>query len=358
MQTDMHYYATYAMARAAGFPTDSAQTIATAAEYVDDSDSLDVMTTDGFRIRAEPTAHHPTQFKQNVDPADQKRTWVPFHFIPGNEGSTLDEKLLCRTDSEIARAMVANTLNSLDKTFRFQLLGILAHSYVDTFSHYGFSGISSPLNKIDVGSIKTTCSAATTNSLRSRFEGFFTKYAVGPLANFLVQLGHGSVATYPDQPFLTWEFMYVSPSRSSGVRDNQKTFLAGCRKLHEAFTEARKRLGAGYDDMKAFREFGAMEQAVRGVLATEGDATVRTAAWQKAATEGRIYGDKNPIPKYEPGLFTRDLTRLSTHDRKFAERTLVYGFLEAADFHRDYLLNKLLPKHGIHIESAPVQWRG
>ena len=105
MQTDMHYYGTYAMARSAGINEPLARAIATAAEYVDDSDKLSITTTDGKLIQSEPTAHHPVD-SANLDPHDQKRTWVPFHFLPGNEGDNLDEKLICRTDSDIAREMI------------------------------------------------------------------------------------------------------------------------------------------------------------------------------------------------------------------------------------------------------------
>lgn len=355
MQIDMHYFGTYSMARAAGFDADTARTIATSAEYVDDSDRLDVTCKDNFQIRAEPTAHHPTNFKDNTDPEDQRRTWVPFHFIPGNQGSSLDERLICTTDSAIARAIVSNTLNNLEHTFSIPLLGILAHSFVDTFSHYGFSGISSPLNKIDGSTIKLSVSRDQ-SELKGRLAAFFARYAVGPLANFLVRLGHGSVATYPDQPYLKWEFMYVDPRRPSGLRDNQATFLAGCRRLHEIFEEARKRYHGDYDDLAASREFAAMAPAIREILACEGDAEERIKAWQKAATSGQLYNQKEAIPPYDSSMFTRDLAKLSEYTKATAKRTLVYSFLEAADFHRDYVLNDLLPKNGINIQSAKIEW--
>src|SRR5690349_19517360 len=110
MQTDMHYYATYALARAAGISAPAAQIIATAAEYVDDSDYVDVELDDQVFIHAPPTAHHPTN-KQNVQPVDQRSVWVPIHFIPGGEGDSLSEQLVCLKDSVIAREMVEFHLN-------------------------------------------------------------------------------------------------------------------------------------------------------------------------------------------------------------------------------------------------------
>lgn len=356
MQTDMHYYSTYAIARAAGFREDIARAIATSAEYVDDSDRLDVICKDGFEIHAEPTAHHPTNIKDNTDPQDQRRTWVPFHFIPGNQGSTIEEKLVCVSDSSIARAIVAHTLNSLDREFGVLLLGILAHSYVDTFSHYGFSGISCGLNRVDVDSFVFHCPDLAKEAFGAKFERFYTRFAVGPFANFLVQLGHGSVATFPDQPFLNWEFDYANPKRPSGIRENPKTFLAGCQRLHEVFVEAREKFNGVHDDISTYRDFSDMEVAIEEVLAVEGDSKARTDAWKEAALAGRIYRLAEPIPDYDSSMFTVDLLALKDYEREFATRSLVYGFLKAADFHRSFILNDLLPENGIHIESAPIDW--
>lgn len=350
MQTDMHYYGTYALARAAGFRADIARVIATASEYVDHSDRVDVVCKDGFEIRAEPTSHHYTS------PQDQRRTWVPFHFIPGNQGPTYDERLLCVTDSPLARAVVDHTLTNLDREFAILLLGILAHSYADTFAHYGFSGISSRMNRVDAESFAFDCSDSAKNDLGARRERFLARYATGPFGNYLVQLGHGSVATFPDEPFLRWEFVYASPVRPSGVRENPKTFLLACERLHEVFVGARERLNGVYDDMGAYRDFEDMENRIREILAVERGAEGRADAWKSAASAGHLYRKTEPLPDYDPGMFSADLRALAHHDGDFATRTLVYNFLQAANFHRNYILNDLLPGMGMQIESVPIEW--
>ena len=107
MQKDMHYYGTYAMARAAGLAPKVCQTIATAAEFVDDNgDRETIEFPDGGRLDFVPTAHHAADIK-NIDRHDQRLIWVPFHFIPGNQGRTVSERFLCRKDSGIAREMIA-----------------------------------------------------------------------------------------------------------------------------------------------------------------------------------------------------------------------------------------------------------
>ena len=56
MQLDMHYYATYAMARAAGIEPDDARIIATSAQFVDDNVARSHVTfRDGSRIDQEAT---------------------------------------------------------------------------------------------------------------------------------------------------------------------------------------------------------------------------------------------------------------------------------------------------------------
>ncbi len=148
MQLDMHYYGTYAMARAAGLKKRASQVIATAAQFVDDNAGKEsVNFRDGGRMDVEATAHHAYQIK-NIDKEDQRQIWVPFHFLPGNEGDSYTARLVCRKDSAIAKEMVGFNLSIVDQPYALPLMGITAHVYADTFSHYGFSGVSSRKNRL------------------------------------------------------------------------------------------------------------------------------------------------------------------------------------------------------------------
>lgn len=354
----MHYYAMYALARVAGLRADIARVIATCSEYVDHADRVHAVCKDGFEIEAEPTSHHPADLVEYTTPRDQRRTWVPFHFIPGNQGATLDERLLCVMDSPLARAIVGHALDNLDRELGIPLLGIVAHAYGDTFAHYGFSGISSRLNRIDAGSLAFHCSDAARAALTARRERFLARYASGPMASYLLQLGHGSVATAPDEPFLRWEFRYASPVRPSGARENPKTFLAGCRRLHDVFVQARTKLDGAHEDMDACRDFAQIEGAIREILAVEGDVRARADAWQRAAASGRLCRRPEPVPDFDPGMLTQDIRASARYDRERATGTLGYRFLQAARSHRDYVLNELLPRFGMDVEAAPIEWGG
>lgn len=99
MQVDMHYYGTYAMARAAGLAPDDCRVIATAAQFVDDNAGKDSISfKDGARVDVDATAHHALDVA-NLDPEDQRNVWIPFHFIPGNARAEYTERLICRRDS-------------------------------------------------------------------------------------------------------------------------------------------------------------------------------------------------------------------------------------------------------------------
>ena len=72
MDIDMHYYGTFALARAAGLDRNVAVRIATAAEFVDDSTTTEIIVhPDGARFRGEATAHHPTDLLPNNNLDDQ-----------------------------------------------------------------------------------------------------------------------------------------------------------------------------------------------------------------------------------------------------------------------------------------------
>lgn len=348
MQLDMHYYGTYAMARTAGLRNGVAQAIATAAQFVDDSITVSTELSDGAYLHHDATAHHPSELKPNIDPDDQRRVWVPFHFLPGNDGETLAEKLICRKDSAIAREMVEHALSLAKEPYGHVLMGITAHVYADTFSHYGFSGITSSLNLVDAESITPKIQDAEILAyVTGKFQAFVEKRAAG--AANLLGLGHGGVATYPDRPYLTWNFTY-SDGRESGERRNQDTFFEACQRLHDMFTRYAE-LVPSYTDASARREFSAIGESVATILAQEGKLEDRSDAWQKAFQSGQLLGQgrSESIPDYAPALFADDAMALQQNSTAEAEKSLTYQFMQAANIHRQFVLRQLLPSHGLQV---------
>ena len=173
MQIDIHYYAAYAIARLAGIRPKAAGTIATASQYVDDAVAADIQYHEnGNKLVPIVTAHRLLELTENRDVNDQPFVWVPFHFFPGNNGpenkdpknkdNVFSEQLICQKDSPLINELINHYLDLYDRPFALELMGLTAHVYADTFSHSGFSGVSSTQNKVDAASITPQNATAPT----------------------------------------------------------------------------------------------------------------------------------------------------------------------------------------------------
>ena len=370
MQLDMHYYGTYAMARAAGIAPRHCRIIATASQYVDDNAAGSAIHfEDGARLDVTATAHHTLDIA-NIDPHDQRLVWIPFHFIPGNQGNTYSERLVCRQDSKIAREMVLHHVALSDRKFYLPLLGIMAHVYADTFSHYGFSGVSSRRNRIDSGSLTILNQQEFDEELNKHIEqkkqSFLTKYGRegGFLPNFRRfldsasseiaelssgALGHGAVLTYPDRPFLIWQFDYEDKdgkNRTKHRRNNPKTFLQGCKALYNTFLEVVEQKPDLSDG--AGKPWTEIESTVEAILQTPGPLHDRITTWQQAAQAAKLFSKGSRIPAYDAEVWRQERKNLDQHkSSNDALKTNVYRFHQAASLHRNYVLRDLLPKYGL-----------
>ncbi|UCE58712.1 MAG: hypothetical protein JSU63_14865 [Phycisphaerales bacterium] len=362
MQLDMHYYGTYAMARAGGLTPKACKIIATAAQFVDDNAaSSHILFQDGGRIDAQATAHHVGSVIKNRDAEDQRQVWVPFHFLPGNEGNGFTERLVCRKDSTIAQEMVKHNLSFAGHEVGVYLIGVTAHVYVDTFSHHGFSGVGSRWNKIDNDTLefdKTDMDPDIRDYIDKKREKFFRDYGsaggwVANIKSWLAEtvsgaLGHGAVATYPDRPYLRWSFEYEDPASDPIPRDNPTDFLDGCQALHKMFTQFGNKNSAwsAGDGVK----FSAIKGAVKEVLAFEARKKDRVALWCKVAKKGQLGGKKFTIPAYNEKEWLREAANLNSRENSaMALDSGLYRFYQAASIHRQYVLRDLLPKYDLVV---------
>ena len=135
-----------------------------------------------------------------------------------------------------------------------------SHVYADTFSHYGFSGVSSRKNRIEDESLRIVNCDQLDESLQQHIDEQSKKFQqrYGREGGFLPNikrwwrsvksegaefgsgaLGHGAVLTFPDRPYLHWEFRYEN---REGVqnRDNPATFLEAAEALHGMFARVRE----------------------------------------------------------------------------------------------------------------------
>lgn len=351
MQVDMHYYGTYAMARAAGITEEDASVIAYASQFVDDLTRYDSgQHPDGGLLFGITTSHSPkATWIDNAadvkkDNAEQRRIWIPFHFFPGGKGESFQEKILCCKDSALVNEMLNNHLtHGATKKFSLELVGIAAHVYMDTFSHYGFSGMSSELNSVTPYSIK--CTSTPCESVFSYITDKLEK-TIGLAAEVGSEsLGHAGAATFPDRPFLSWEIEFLTPRPDGEIkseRNNPQTYLEGCEKLHSFFCRfAEQRYPAGTVTAKKFAE---IKDEVQKILAFEGNGEQRCLQWLASPLA-------SAAPAYIPEIWEDEKRRIfeKLSVSKDGIDTHSYRFHQAAAYHRYYVLKDLLPAHGIAV---------
>lgn len=216
MQIDFHFAATYVVARIAGFDQRAAEIIAYSSQYVDDSTTTGFLRFDnGMRYYREATAH-PVYDPSNYDNDASAKSWLPFHFLPGNqlattkapEDSSFSRHLICRPNSAIAQAMMRRVIQAKDRPHALHRLGIASHVFVDTFAHQGFVGQRLELNNA------------------TEIEDHDGK----PLpAMPLPPIGHGIVNTYPDRPYLKWS--YTDSDGKRITRNNPSDFTIAADEL-------------------------------------------------------------------------------------------------------------------------------
>lgn len=347
MKTDMHYFGVYALARAAGMRVGPAEIVAAASQYVDDAIwDKEVFLEDGRSVLAEMTAHKMLDFK-NADGGDQRKVWLPFHFLPGGEGKTPTDTLVCRKNSRIAKTMVSrHTALAAEAPYGLYLMGITAHVYADTFAHYGFMGANHSHNGIRAGSIDLQVSDKEILAyIQNKAEGFIDKVVSYGLSQTF-PLGHAAATTYPDRPYLRWRYIRAADGKTV-ERENPKDYLAACRAIHEMFTaylDKAPRQG----ESGAARSWKDIRKPVKQILALEGDKKARIAAWKEAMRDNRLFGGSPKVPRYKGPKWSASIDDLEPEKiPKNMDKLPVYRFYQAARIHRAHVLSNLLPPNNI-----------
>jgi hypothetical protein len=226
---------------------------------------------------------------------------------------------------------------------------------MDTFSHYGFSGFSSAFNAIRTETLRIwTKEDSEYDRLKKKFELlkkndaslglnlplFFNKILSKGAQSLSGDLGHGGALSFPDRPYLKWNFEYKLKRPNKGtesVRENYSDYLEACRSLHSFFCEfSQKRYLRSQ-----VQKFEEIEGLVKEILRIEGDSDIRRKGWKQCKL----------IPKTAK-YSAKDWENQKKRFDKFASseegiETEVYRFHQAAAYHRYYMLKDLLPSYGI-----------
>lgn len=345
MQIDMHFYGTYAIARAAGIPPEEARVIATSAQFVDDATETDPAPSTSGAFFVPVASCHEMESSDNLEIRDQWHVWLPYHFLPGNLGRHPGERLICRAGragNRSADAMIAFALANAREPYGAHLMGVVTHVLQDTFSHDGFVGVSSEYNcvkrrTIDIGSITDPELLADKRSLINDF-----------VSDVLEAPGHAAVGCLPDYPYLDWGFEYEHgadrcPRSHEDIyfrRDNKLVFAESCKRLHEvlaAFGKARQ--GGAYQGPN--KEYAEIALTVAGILSIEAHRDRRGRAW-KTALEAQFFCDTE---EEDNGVaYDKDAWRGDVHGgENIYPGSDAVLFMQASHRYRAFVLSELLP---------------
>jgi hypothetical protein len=275
MQIDFHHGVTYVVARLAGFQHVEADIIAYCAQYVDDATNSGLIQFDnGCSFSRISSAHKMLDYR-NFQELANHRVWIPFHFLPGNGGLSagenlalaMDRKLICKPNSYVAQDLVRECIAQRNDPYALHRLGVTMHVYVDTWAHQGFSGINHQLNDV----IELLDGDGNRDiSLMDRLASFFIGEAL--------PIGHGTVLSNPDKPFLRWG--YINHNGDRIMRDNPSDYLEAAQHLFMTFQ--RYRLGDAEADVPRLPEADRQQIASLFETLTQAKGHERHEAWLSA----------------------------------------------------------------------------
>ena len=345
MQIDFHHAVTYVTARIAGFTHEEADIVAYSAQYVDDSTSRGIVCFDNHALYLRISSAHKSIDLVNLVDAENHLVWLPFHFLPGNDGKNAGEKyegrfinkIVCIPDSPPAREMVQAAIESRGKPYGLHRLGIALHVYADTWAHQGFAGVLHEVNEVEDAE-ETGASGVYANGLQN-FLSRFLEDAIPPL-------GHGRAREFPDMPFLSWQ--YRNGLGKLVQRNNTEIFCQAADALCKAMQAYRgvSAVGIGLGDMSVIRGQFTNLKAM--------DGEIRHQRWIETINNGVFsfgsaqiaYADKGPKSWKAQALGTSlDLPVHSYKDEFLSSNWRL--FHDALQLHRVTVLHDILPKYGI-----------
>lgn len=356
MNIDFHYGVTFAVCRLAGLDQQQAQVVAHASQYVDDATTKGLlMFAGGETFERFASAHVMLDYNNAIN--DENRVvWVPFHFLPGGEGVTLEDKAVCKPDSPIARDMVRRAIESRDAENALHRLGVTLHTYIDTWAHQGFSGIVSDHNRLTSLEGDDHDHETWLDKLKS----YATKAgnAIGATAVSTVSgLGHGAALHFPDMPWADWSYTNLTTGKVE--RKNLPDFMNAMDMACKAVQ------GFLHNNVNYEHESGlpqAAKKALQVIVANnrDHDPEARLEVFMASIAKGELPGLKEEIPAYIAkgrGSWKHQATGIEDKDdgdtkpewSPAFESSDYRKFHDAVKEHRFEVTQKILPAHGIRL---------
>jgi len=325
MRVNYHYYTVKTLAHIAGFDDDTAQFIAYFSQYIDEFIMHEPFVVEGkppeFFIQnglARELYNHfwiflpcPTgvNMTRTTSRNYQMHTLMPFHFIMPSVLTELPEasdrsKYRCRAANEsddllIHRLMkkVTGAVNVRDKS-SLMALGMLLHTFADTYSHCGFSGFRGWENRAYVSSLIYKSPHIQDSFFLNRMRERIKKYLIGRRKHSnsmnlflhlfygrLPSIGHAKVGLVPD--CCECEIAIYAKETREGERkplidrDNSDFFGDCSRRILNILCDVNGRPPPGNDEWKGIRERLAHAQTIRD----QGKHRINRRKWSKVFPE-------------------------------------------------------------------------
>lgn len=337
---------TYVLARLAGFSAAEASVVATSAQFVDDAtEDGTILFDNGARYSRIASAHRMLDYR-NFESLAASRVWVPFHFLPGNMGLPAGEppegafiqRLITIPNSSVAQDMLRATIADQSAPHGLHRLGIAMHVFADTWAHQGFVGVNHAVNH---ATDLTGPDGGPDTNLMDRMKNYFV--------NSALPLGHGTVLSNPDKPYLVWA--YTNGLGERITRNNPDDYIDASETMCRA--------------MQAFR-LGDFEATVPGLSAIDRnviqrllrdvqdeDEERRHARWLEEIAGGSFsFGAETTAYLGEGQGSWRDaaLQKDDGGQYTYAESFLESDwkrFHDALEIHRYDVVHRILPRYGI-----------
>ena len=147
-----------------------------------------------------------------------------FHFLPGLQGRTEAEKLVCKKHSVLAKRLkyrlYDTTLANSNYVFR---LGVGMHVLADTWAHQEFAGINNAVNQV-----KDLLFSTQGSMVEKMLDEMLDSTLLGKVLDMVMPLGHAAAVHCPDMPYLWWK----SGERFTGGRKNWDEFMDASEELY------------------------------------------------------------------------------------------------------------------------------
>jgi hypothetical protein len=356
MNIDFHYGVVYITTRLGGLSSPDAQTVAHACQYIDDATTPGLLRfSGGEQFERFASAHQLFDYENTQDDLN-RLVWTPFHFLPAGVGRTLEQRAICRPDSEVARELVRHALARRGADNALHRLGATLHTYVDTWAHQGFSGIESDYNKVSHLEADD-CSREDWLERFERYTGHLIDRLQSDVLTRALPLGHGAALTYPDLPWAKWH--YINGKNEAVHRDNLPQFMEAadmaCRVVQAWVAKA-----PDFVDQPGLP--AAAKTALQQLLAnsTDRDELKRLEVIRDAVLAGSIPGIQEPIPNYiakGPGSWKHIATGIKVKDdgkvqpkyTKAFENSDYRKFHDAVKEHRFAVVQEILPARGLRL---------